>query len=79
MNGVGHQLLTDAAFAINQHAPVGAGHQRQLLAQRLHRHAVADDQGLLMILQPVEFLFEPAMLDGIFGGDGDLVDGERLL
>ena len=43
VQGVRHQFFAGAAFAVDQHAPVGAGHQRQLLAQGLHGHALADD------------------------------------
>ena len=43
MDGVRDQFLAGAALAKNQHAAVGAGHQRHLLAQRFHRHAFADD------------------------------------
>ena len=37
VDGVGHQLLARAALAVDQDAAVGGGHQRDLLAQRLHR------------------------------------------
>ena len=43
VDGVGDQLLARAALAENQHAAVGARHESHLLAQRLHRHAFADD------------------------------------
>ena len=46
VNRVRDQFLAGAAFAEDQHAAVGGGHQRQLLAQRLHRHAFADDAQL---------------------------------
>ncbi len=37
VQGVRHQFLAGAAFAIDQDASVGAGHQAELLAQRLDR------------------------------------------
>ncbi len=40
VDGVGDQFLARAALAEDQHAAVGAGHQAQLLAQRLDRDAV---------------------------------------
>src|SRR5205814_10609865 len=30
-------------FRSHQHPPIGSGHQGELLAQRLHRHAIPDD------------------------------------
>ena len=43
MNGVRHQFLAGAALAVDQHAAVGGGHQGELLPQRLHGNAFADD------------------------------------
>ena len=52
VNRVRDQFLAGAALAENQHAAVGGGHQRQLLAQRFHRHALADDAQLGVARSP---------------------------
>ena len=43
VDGVGHQFFARAGLAINQHAAVGRRHELNLLAQRLHGNALADD------------------------------------
>jgi hypothetical protein len=43
VHGAADQLLAGAGFAVDQHAAVGRRHQLDLLAQRLHGHAVAGD------------------------------------
>ena len=56
-------------------------HQRDLLAQRLHRNAVADDDAarleLLLVFQV--FAAQPLGLDGVLQDDQSPLDGQRLL
>ncbi len=80
VNRVRDQFLAGAAFAENQHAAVGGGHQAQLLAQRLHGHALADDAqlGVARFLQPVQFQLQPALLHRVVEHHRDFLDGQRL-
>ncbi len=59
VQGVRHQFLSRPAFAENQHPAVGGSRQRQLLAQRLHGDAVADDPVLAL-----QFFAQLAVLRG---------------
>jgi hypothetical protein len=74
------QFLARAAFSENEHAPVGGRHQPQLLPQRLHRNALPDNAelGVAGFLEPVEFEFEPPLLDCVMQHHGNLFDGQRL-
>ena len=49
MDGVRDQFFTRARFAINQDAAIRRRHQLDLLAQRFHGDAVADDHALGII------------------------------
>ena len=71
VDGVGDQFLAGAAFAEDQHAAVGAGHQGELLAQRLHGNAFADDAWRLRpsSLKRREFEFQAALLQGVLDDD----------
>ena len=56
-----HQLLARSALAVNQNAPVCRSRQRNLLPQRLHRHAVAENFVALFKFgaKPLIFRFQP--------------------
>ena len=58
MNGVRHQFFAGSALAINQNAAVGARHQGHLLAQRFHRHALANDAMLRCDVAAQPYVFE---------------------
>jgi hypothetical protein len=80
VHGAADQLLACAAFAIDQHAAVGGGHQLDLLAQRLHGHAIAGDAGAEAELAhelPV-VLAEPACADRVLQHNQRAVQRERL-
>ena len=47
VDGSCDQFFPGAAFAVNQDASVGGGHESELLAEGLHRDAFADDAGLV--------------------------------
>ncbi len=80
VNRVRHQFLAGAAFAVDQHASVGGGHQRQLLPQRLHGNAFADDLQLAppVFLQALHFQLELALLQRVLHHHRDFFDGQRL-
>src|SRR5262249_53428713 len=63
MDGMGHELLAGAALSIDEDTPVGAGHQCHLLAQRFHRHTLADDAiaSLYVAFQPRVLELQAAM------------------
>src|SRR5581483_3914308 len=67
--------------AVNQHAPIGARHQRQLLPQRLHRYAFADDLELILSVafEPLQLQLQLALLQRVLHHDSYFVDGKRLL
>ena len=77
---VRRQFLACAALAVDQHTAVGARHQRELLAQGLHGHAVADDVGRagrrfakLLVLEAQAAVFERVLRD-----QQDAIDRKRL-
>src|ERR1051326_450137 len=80
VDGVGHQLFARAALAVDQHAPVGCRHQSELLPERLHGHAVANDAitDPRVRLEPGILERETAMFEGILHYHRDLPDRERL-
>ena len=50
-----------------------------LLAERLHGHAFADDfRGRAVFPQPVKLPIHPPLLHGILQRDADLLDRQRL-
>ena len=68
MDGVGHQLLADAALAQDQHRRLGAGHLVDQLVDLLHRLGIADDVGgleplLQRILQAAVLVLQPHLVD----------------
>ena len=67
VDGVGHELFPGAAFSENQHPAVGDGHQAKLLAQRLHRHALADNlrARTILLFQPPHLQTQAPMLHGV--------------
>ena len=78
---VGHQFLSRAAFAIDQHAAIGGGGKLQLLAQGLHGDAVANDA-----VAAVQFRAQLAvlrgqlrLLQGVAKRQQGLINGKRLL
>src|SRR5713226_4209642 len=76
-----HKFLARAALAINQHAAVGRSGDGDLLAQRLHRHAFADDLVAKAQLGAQELIFflQAALLDGIADENDDFIERQRLL
>ncbi len=78
---VGHQFLPGAGLAVDQNAPVGGRHEANLLAQSLHRNAVANDHALGVKLFPEVDILVPQFLgfDRVLDQDQRLVDGERFL
>src|SRR5580700_6930071 len=72
---VRHQLLSSAAFAIDEYAPVGGRHERKLLAQGLHGHAFADDAVARAAVGAEAAILEreAAMRQRILGRYGDLL------
>src|ERR1700722_3838213 len=61
VNRMRDEFLAGTGFAINQHTTVGGRHERNLLAQRLHRNDVADDHTLsLELLAKIEVLVPEA-------------------
>ena len=80
VNGVRHQLLARPALAVDQHAPVGGGHQRELLAQRLHGHALPDDAVARAAVgaQAAVLDGQPAVFQRVLGHHRNLLDGQRL-
>ncbi len=81
VNGVRHQFLAAAALPIDQHPSVSRGHQRQLLPQRLHGNAFADDLQLAppLFLEALHFQFELALLQRVLHHHHYFFDGERFL
>ena len=67
MQGPGHQLLTGAIFANDEHRGVGGGHQGQFLSKTADGGAFTDDlldRGPLLPQAPVLF-GEPGPLQGV--------------
>ena len=81
VDGARHQLFAGARLAVNQHAPVGRRHQRDLLAQRLHRNAVAHDHAarLKLLLVFEVFAAQTLGVDGVLQDDECSLEGKRLL
>src|ERR1700722_5540370 len=80
MDGVGHEFFTRAGLAENEYASVGWRHQADLLAQGLHRNAVADDDALgdQLFFQVDIFAAKLFRLDRILDQDESFVERERL-
>ena len=80
VQGMRHQLFSRAAFAVDENAAAGGRRQCQLLSQRLHGHAFADDAVLapkLLTQHPV-LRGELQLLDGMLQRQQSLIDGKRL-
>ena len=74
------EFLAGAAFAVDQNAAVGGSGDGDLLAQRLHGNAVADD--LIAVAefgaQGLVFFFEAALLHGVADQDNNFFQAERF-
>ena len=80
MNGVGDEFLPGARLAVDQHAPIGRSHECDLLAQGLHRNAIADDDALCLELLFKIYIFPLQVLrfDCVFYQDEGLLHPQRL-
>ena len=81
MDGLRDQFLARAAFAVDEDAAVGAGHERQLLPQGLHGHALADDAVAASRCRRAggcSRASQAAVSQCVFDDHRDLLDGERL-
>ena len=78
---VGHQFLSRAAFAVDEHAAIGGGGELQLLAQSLHGDAVADDAVAAVQLraQLAVLRGQLRLLQRVAKRQQGLVNGKRLL
>ena len=65
VNGLRDQFLARPGLAENQDAAVGGGHELDLLPQRLHRNAIADDHTLGREL-PLQIAIFQAKLLGFY-------------
>ena len=81
VNGAADEFFAGAAFAIDQDAAVGGGHDGDLFAQRFHRNAFADDVEAFFELVPkhVVRLFEPAVRKRVAGGQQRVFERQRFL
>src|SRR5664279_3247470 len=81
VNGARCQFLAGARFAVDQYASVGRGHQRDLLAKRLHRDAIADNDAsclkLFLVFQVLAA--QPFGFDGVLQNDQGPLNGQGLL
>src|SRR5689334_16747253 len=73
MNGARDQLFAGTGFTEDKDAAIGRRHQGDLLAQRFHRDALADDDALGLLPLEVAVLGAQAMCVG-----GVLYQDERL-
>ena len=74
------QFFSRPRLAIDEHAPVGWGHESNLLSQRFHGHAVADNHvaGEQLLLQVRYFAAQLPRGHGVADQDQQFVDRERL-
>src|SRR5262245_9088960 len=74
------KFLAGSAFAVNQNAAVGRRDDRDLLAQRLDRNALADDVEARFQLMPEQVigLFETPVRKGIADGEQRVLERQRL-
>ena len=83
MNGARDQLLAGAVLAENQHAAVGRRRQRDLLAQVLHRRALAHHRVLLLAIdlgaQHAVLGLEIALAQRVAHDQHGLLERQRLL
>ena len=83
VDGAGHQFLSGAAFALDQHGGIDSGHRFDLLAHVAHRVAHADQLaervvfGQLLPQQPV-LPFQPVLLQRVARHHRKVVRVERL-
>src|SRR6266852_2271967 len=80
MQGVSDEFLAGAALAINQNAAVRRRSHGDLLAQRLHRHAVADHLIAMAQLgtQQLVFFFQSPLLNGVSNENNYFFKRKRL-
>ncbi len=78
MDRAGDQFLARTAFSKDQDAAIGGGHELQLLPQRLHRNAFADDAIALTAGQLAELGLQFVLLQGVVDHHRDLFNGQRL-
>src|SRR6267143_28729 len=80
VQGVSYQFLAGAALAINQHAAVRRCGHGDLLAQRLHRHAVADHLIAMaqFASQQLVFLFQAPLLNRVSNENNYFFEREPL-
>src|SRR6185312_7135791 len=79
MQSMGRELLAGAALAVNEDASIGPGHQGQLLAERLHGYAVADDvRNTSGFAELIVFETEAAVVQSVARDQKHAVDGKRL-
>ena len=76
-----NELLARTAFTVNQHAAVGRGRNGDLLAQRLHGNAIADNLVAVTQFAPQQLvlIFETALLNGVADQNNDLLKREGFL
>ena len=81
MDGMCHHLFARSRLSIDQNAPVRRSHQRDLLAQRFHGNAVADDDalGLELLFQVDVLALQSLRLNCILDDDQRPFNAERLL
>ena len=74
------EFLAGAAFPINEHAAVGWRGHGDLLAERLHGHAVTHDLVLVdeFAAQYLVFFLQSSLLHGVAHQDDDFFERERL-
>src|SRR5258708_29401033 len=81
VQGARHEFLARAALAINQHAAVSRRGDRNLLPQRFHRHAFADDLIAIAQLraQKLILFLQAPLLNGVADEHDDFFERKRLL
>src|SRR5579859_6229546 len=81
VQSMGHQFLACSALSVDQHAAVRGGGDGNLLAQRFHGHAIADNLVAMpqFVSQEQVLFFQAALLDGIAHQQDDFLKRKRLL
>ena len=80
VDGERHQLFPRARFAIDEHPPVGGGHQGNLLPQRFQRDALPHQLalGLHLFLKIAVFAAQPSGVNRVLDQDQCLFQRERF-
>ncbi len=81
MQRASDQFFSSSAFSVDQNAPIGGSRERNLLAQRANRHAIAVQlrAAAELLPKPAVLLFQPVDFESILDDQNNFFERKRLL